>query len=114
MLARAGNWSNNIPPPLPLMVTPSVPPPGAVGFPYNFLISATGGVPPFNFSLPAGSSALPAGLNLTTTNNQGVISGTPTAAGTTSNNMVQGADSQLPALTAPATHSISINPSPRF
>ena len=53
---------------------------GVVGSPFTASLVATGGVPPYVFSLIAGS--LPPGLTLNT--NTGVISGTPTAAGTSS------------------------------
>jgi len=112
----SGNLSINIGPPLPLVITPSTAPTGAVGFQYLFSISATGGVQPYTFSLATGSSALPAGLGpLGTSNNQGVIAGTPTAAGTTTNIMVQVTDSQVPPVTSPpVTYSIVVNPSTSF
>ncbi|HEX5235127.1 MAG TPA: putative Ig domain-containing protein [Silvibacterium sp.] len=52
---------------------------GIVGTAYSETISAQGGTSPFTFALQSGSS-LPAGLSLSSA---GVISGTPTAAGTT-------------------------------
>lgn len=51
---------------------------GAAGASYLHQLVVTGGVPPYAWSLPAGS-ALPQGLSL---NSAGVISGTPTQAGT--------------------------------
>jgi Putative Ig domain len=48
-----------------------------VGTPYSASVQATGGVPPYSWSLPANS--LPPGLIFNTTSGQ--ISGTPTAAG---------------------------------
>jgi hypothetical protein len=109
------NLSINIGPPLPLTITTPTAPAGTVGFPYHFFISATGGVQPYNFSLAPASSALPAGLNLTTDTftNQGVISGTPTVAGTTPNIMVQVTDSQ-PKVSPAAIYNITINPSTSF
>jgi hypothetical protein len=50
-----------------------------VGTGYSATMTVTGGTAPFTFSLTSG--ALPAGLTLNTTT--GVISGTPTTAGTT-------------------------------
>jgi Putative Ig domain/HYDIN/CFA65/VesB-like, Ig-like domain/Cep192 domain 4 len=54
------------------------PPPAAVGTPYTYAFSATGGMAPYSWSVTAGS--LPDGLSLN--QNTGVLSGTPGAAGT--------------------------------
>ena len=54
------------------------PPAGTVGIAYSTSLSASGGTTPYSFSVTSGS--LPAGLTLTA--GSGVISGTPTAAGT--------------------------------
>ena len=51
-----------------------------VGTPYSVTLSAAGGTTPYTWSISAGS--LPAGLTLNTST--GVVSGTPTAAGTSS------------------------------
>lgn len=58
------------------IVTTSVPN-AILGAPYSQSLTATGGTQPYSWIIAAGS--LPAGLNLS---NAGVISGTPTAAGT--------------------------------
>jgi len=50
---------------------------GLVGGSYNFPISAAGGLAPYNFTV--GSGSLPPGLTLSSS---GVLSGTPTTAGT--------------------------------
>ncbi|MFN0169433.1 MAG: putative Ig domain-containing protein [Bryobacteraceae bacterium] len=50
---------------------------GMVGSPYSSTFTASGGVPPYGWALAAGT--LPAGLTLSPA---GVLSGTPTAAGT--------------------------------
>ncbi len=71
---------------------------GSVGVPYSALISATGGVPPYTWSLTSGT--LPAGLTFSTS---GVISGTPTTQGSQTFT-VQVSDSQ----TTPATASASL------
>jgi large repetitive protein len=60
-----------------LAITTTSLPPGTVGTAYSQTLTATGGVPPFGWSLSAGS--LPQGLTLSPA---GVISGTPTSAGT--------------------------------
>lgn len=52
-------------------------PPASVGVPYTHPLAAAGGSPPYQWSVISG--ALPAGLTLSP---QGLISGTPTAAGT--------------------------------
>jgi hypothetical protein len=63
----------------PVTITMSSLPDGTVNSGYSSTLAATGGTTPYSWSLSAGS--LPAGLNLSSS---GVISGTPTAAGTSS------------------------------
>ncbi|HEY6266405.1 MAG TPA: Ig domain-containing protein, partial [Candidatus Acidoferrum sp.] len=82
--------------PAPLSITSTSLLNGAYNTAYTATISATGGVAPYTFSLDAASSPLPAGLALTTSNNQGVISGVPTTAGTFTNIIVDVHDSQAP------------------
>ena len=55
-------------------------PGGTVGVAYNQTLTATGGIPGYEWSLNPGSSPLPVGLSL---NPSGVISGVATTAGTT-------------------------------
>jgi hypothetical protein len=88
--------------PVDLSVTTSSLPGGQVSVAYSQSLAATGGVTPYSWSLASGS--LPAGLSLSS---GGVISGTPTAAGT-SNFTVQVSDSQTPADTATKALSITI------
>jgi hypothetical protein len=52
-------------------------PAGTIGTPYNGIVTATGGVPPYSFAVTLGN--LPNGLNISA---GGLISGTPTVAGT--------------------------------
>ena len=66
--------------PGPLAITTTALPAGKVGEAYNQTLAASGGVPGYVWSLNGGSNPLPAGLSL---NQSGVISGTPTASGTT-------------------------------
>lgn len=64
--------------PAPLSITTTALPNGQVGTAYNQTLQATGGLPPYTWSLSAGG--LPTGLALTASS--GLISGTPTTAGT--------------------------------
>jgi len=67
----------------PLVITSASPlPVGTVGQLYSHTLTVSGGTPGYTWSLAAGSPSLPAGLQ--PLNSAGVISGTPTAAGTTS------------------------------
>jgi Putative Ig domain len=99
----------NAPPPL-LITTPSPLSGGTAGVAYDTRISATGGVPPYSFSLAANSTPLPSSLSLISISNQGAITGIPSVAGTTSNIVIQVADSQAPAATSTMTYSLEINP----
>ncbi len=60
----------------PLQITSTVATVGTVGTAYQFQLEATGGVPPYSWSATA--STLPAGLALS---GAGIVSGTPTTAG---------------------------------
>jgi hypothetical protein len=93
----------------PLSVTTGSLPGGTVGTPFGATLAATGGITPYTWSISGGS--LPAGINLNTST--GLISGTPTTAGT-SNFTVKVADSETPtAQNATASFGIAIsNPAP--
>jgi hypothetical protein len=84
-------------------------PAGTINTAYpNTNLSASGGIPPYTWSLTGGTT-LPAGLSLSAS---GQITGTPTATGTT-NFTVQVADSATPtAHTATANLSITVNAAP--
>ncbi len=86
----------------PVTISTSSLPGGTVSSAYSSPLAATGGTTPYSWSLSAGS--LPAGLSLSSS---GVISGTPTAAGTVSFT-VRVADSSAPAKTATANLSIAV------
>ncbi len=60
-----------------IVIAPATLPGGTAGQVYSQTLSASGGVAPYGFSVSAGS--LPAGLSLS---GSGLLSGTPTAAGT--------------------------------
>jgi hypothetical protein len=62
----------------PLTITTSSLPSGMIDISYGVTLTATGGIPPYNWSLSAGT--LPNGLNLNSST--GEISGTPTTTGT--------------------------------
>lgn len=63
-----------------LALTTTALPNGTIGVAYNQILVASGGVPGYVWSLNTGSNPLPDGVSL---NPAGVISGTPTAAATT-------------------------------
>jgi hypothetical protein len=88
--------------PADLAVTTASVPNGQIGVVYSQTLAATGGVTPYSWSLASGS--LPNGLSLSS---GGVISGTPTTAGTFSFT-ARATDSQTPADTATRALSISI------
>jgi hypothetical protein len=89
--------------PLPLAVTTAKLPGGVPNQAYaGATLQASGGVPPFTWTITSGS--LPAGLSLAST---GVISGIPTAVGT-ANFTVQVADSEATPMTATANLSITV------
>jgi subtilisin family serine protease len=68
------------PPPPPVTITTTSLPGGTVGQAYSETLTATGGTPPFSWTLDSG--ALPAGLALNAST--GAVTGTPTSAGTES------------------------------
>ena len=64
-----------------ITVSPATLPVPVIGVPYSQTITASGGTPPYTFTVSSG--ALPPGLNLNpTSGTTAVISGTPTTAGT--------------------------------
>src|SRR5215207_10106407 len=65
-------------PPGPLAIlTPSPLPDGTINSPYNHTLTASGGTPPYTWTLANGSPQLPAGLTLNAS--AGTITGTPTS-----------------------------------
>jgi large repetitive protein len=69
----------NNPPLPPVVITNASLSGGAVGIPYSTQLGATGGQPPYNWSLAIGSANPPPGLTLSS---GGLISGTPAGGGT--------------------------------
>ena len=102
--ASAG-LSITIQPGAPLQVVTSSLPSGPKGQAYYAALAATGGVPPYSWSISSGS--LPTGLGLSTA---GAITGTPTVLGTSSFT-VKVTDSAIPPGTATANLSITISAS---
>jgi hypothetical protein len=90
--------------PAPLSVTTSSLPAGAASTAYSTQLAATGGTPAYTWSIASGSS-LPAGLTLAATT--GIISGTPTTAGTYSFKATV-SDNSSPVQTASVTTSIVV------
>ena len=66
--------------PLTLNCVPTTGPP-AVGTPYTATCTATGGAPPYDWSIPTGLGSLPPNLMFTPAGSTATISGTPTGAG---------------------------------
>jgi Putative Ig domain len=106
-LAACGSSHNDspasAPSPTPLAVTTSSLPTGEVGVAYAATLSASGGTPPYQWSIKSG--ALPAGLSLSAS---GSISGTPTATiGAPVTFQIK--DSSSPALTQSVVLSLTLN-----
>ena len=89
----------------PLLITPQSLPAGTVNIPYSATFTATGGTPPYSWSISSGS--LPAGIALNS--GTGVISGTSALAGTY-NFTIRVVDSGSPAQAATQAQSIVIAP----
>jgi hypothetical protein len=81
---------------------------GEVNLPFGFHATASGGTPPYIWSLANGSTALPTGLSINATT--GLISGTPTTAATTTGVVIQAKDSATAPATATQTMTFTINP----
>ncbi len=93
----------------PLNFTTSSLPNGTINTAYSATITASGGVPPYTFSLDAASSALPTPLTFNAGSPSATITGTPTATSTTNNIVVDVKDSEIVPMTAQMTFSLTIN-----
>jgi hypothetical protein len=93
----------------PLVFTTNSLPSGTVNAAYNATITASGGVPPYTFSLDATSAALPANLTFNPGSPSATITGTPAATGTTSGIIVDVKDSEATPMTNQVTFSLTIN-----
>lgn len=110
MLDCGGGGGTPPPPPPPsLAITSAALPSGAEGSVYGssgFALAASGGAAPYNWNwAPAPGSSLPNGLTLSP---DGLISGTPTLAGTY-NVVVTVADSESPPAQVSASYTLSID-----
>lgn len=77
------------PGPFAILTTPPLPD-GTVNDPYSVALAASGGTPGYSWSVATNSPQLPSGLTLSS---NGIISGTPTAAGGPFNLIIQVQDS---------------------
>jgi len=103
-----GGGGATLPPrPDPVSILTSTLPNGQVGTPYSATLAATGGTAPYTWSLTSGT--LPAGLSLGST---GAITGTPTAAVTSTPLTLKVSDSGSPALTQSANLTLTITSAP--
>src|SRR4029077_2704290 len=93
----------------PLIFTTSSLPNGTVNTAYNATITASGGVPPYTFSLDVTSNPLPANLTFNQGSPSATITGTPTSTGTTNNIVVDVKDSETVPMTKQITFSITVN-----
>lgn len=89
--------------PVSLSIITTSLPSGTVGTPYSQSLEASGGVPPYSYTLASGSLPTPLQLNAST----GVIAGTPTTPGASSFSITV-KDSETPAASVSAPLSITV------
>lgn len=89
--------------PQTLAVTTTILPSGTTATPYNLPLQASGGIPPYTWTLTSG--LLPSGLSL---NSNGILSGTPVLVMTNDNFTVQVQDSEVQPQVVPQALTISI------
>jgi hypothetical protein len=93
---------------VPLAMATTSLPQATLNSAYTAYVVAQGGTGPYTFSLDAASGPLPPGLNFTSVNSQGVISGTPTAGGQYPNIIVDVKDSATTPATAQKTYTLTV------
>jgi uncharacterized protein (TIGR03437 family) len=103
-ISASGTYSLTFDVPGPLTISAASPADGTVKVAYSASLAATGGNPPYVWSIQSG--ALPAGISMSST---GVFSGTPTAVGSASF-IVQATDGSGASVSASAT--IKVDPPP--
>src|SRR5580704_1570739 len=101
----SGSGKTADPPPAALSISTSSLPTGQTGVAYSAVLAATGGTPPYMWSLASGT--LPAGLTLNAST--GAITGTPTQTVTSTPLTFQVADSGTPPATKSAKLTLTIS-----
>jgi hypothetical protein len=102
---KTANLTLTVLPPPPAISTSSLPN-GQVNVAYSTMLAASGGTPPYHWSITSGT--LPTGLSLNASS--GGISGTPTVAVTNASLTFKVTDSGSPAQSSPQTLTLSIAP----
>ncbi len=101
----SGSGNPSDPPPAALTLSTSSLPTGQIGVAYSAVLAATGGTPPYMWSITSGT--LPAGLMLNAST--GAITGTPTQTVTSTTLTFQVADSGTPPATKSAKLTLTIS-----
>jgi len=101
MSTPSSNYTIVISDPAPPVIAPTVPPNGGVNDPYSFTFTASSSAPPLTWRVSAGTT--PVGLTFTP---NGILSGTPTAVGTSSITLI--ATDTFKQDSAPQTFNIQI------
>ncbi len=99
-----GPAAGSVTPPATLSVSTMALPTGEVGASYSVTLAASGGTPPYAWTLASGT--LPAGLSLTAS---GAISGTPTATASAAPLGLKVTDSGSPAQSSARTFDLAVN-----